>query len=357
MRPMKGEDVMAFPPGFKAIAGNTLKRHFSDDLAGDAVTYACLGSNHNETNEFPPYNCPDGLRTQIYFPSCWNGEDDPINHSDHLAYPVHKNDAGHCPSSHPKKLPGLFIEVKYPTQKFAHLWNGDQHPFVLSNGDKTGYSFHSDFVNGWAPGAMEKLIACGPNQGDTSALSCPTLKTQGFYDREDCRLPKVVPEDVFTHSPELPGCNPIRADEQDIPVSEYRNCNKKPPLGPPFQEYTDVTQTLGWRYLGCAEDHLEHRSIGSWKWEPPSNNMTVQYCIQHCEECNQTVAGLQYGSECFCGTEQRMQGPTEGILRKCNIPCRGNSSQFCGGGVRNSVYVKCGGGPCRNVDFKLEVDY
>jgi hypothetical protein len=61
-----------------------------------------------------------------------------------MAYPS-RTDIGDCPSTHPVRLPGVFFEAIYAVSQFPH-GQGTQ-PFVLSNGDPTGYGFHGDFVS------------------------------------------------------------------------------------------------------------------------------------------------------------------------------------------------------------------
>ena len=100
-----------------------------------------------ETNGFQTdkHFCKNGLRLQVYFPMCWNGKDlDSVNHRSHMAYPSRYN-GGNCPSTHPVRLPSVFFETFYAVDKFPH-GQGNQ-PFVLSNGDPTGYGFHGDFVS------------------------------------------------------------------------------------------------------------------------------------------------------------------------------------------------------------------
>jgi hypothetical protein len=100
-----------------------------------------------ETNGFQTdkYFCKNGLRLQVFFPMCWNNKTlDSPNHQSHMAYPTRFN-GGDCPSTHPVRLPGVFFEAFYAVDKFPH-GQGTQ-PFVLSNGDPTGYGFHGDFVS------------------------------------------------------------------------------------------------------------------------------------------------------------------------------------------------------------------
>ena len=93
-----GETLKAFPPGFRMVAGNPFKRTPGDDFASQAISYACLDYNgpaRPETPNFPNYNCPDGLRAQVFFPSCWNGKDlDSPNHMSHMSYPANSYNSG-----------------------------------------------------------------------------------------------------------------------------------------------------------------------------------------------------------------------------------------------------------------------
>ena len=74
------------------LAGDPFKRNFTSGLDAQAVSFACLGTNKPETNGFPNYNCPGGLRAQIFFPACWNGKDlDSADHKSHKSYPAGQN--------------------------------------------------------------------------------------------------------------------------------------------------------------------------------------------------------------------------------------------------------------------------
>jgi hypothetical protein len=132
------------------LAGNPLDREYKDTREAEARSYACLdytGGGKPETNGLPNYNCPNGLRSQVFFPSCWDGKNyDSPDHKSHMAYPIEAYNSGTCPDSHPVKIVSIFIEVIWHTEFFADMWYGDSHPFVFSNGDPTGYGFHGDFV-------------------------------------------------------------------------------------------------------------------------------------------------------------------------------------------------------------------
>lgn len=80
--------LQAFPEGFRMLAGDPGLRSFSDTVQQNAVSFACLGTSTAQTSGFPDIKCPDGLRAQIFFPSCWNGVDlDSADHKSHVVYP------------------------------------------------------------------------------------------------------------------------------------------------------------------------------------------------------------------------------------------------------------------------------
>ena len=122
------------------LAGDPTKRNFTSDREGLAINFACIGAGKSETNGIPNYGCPGGLRAQVFFPSCWNGRDlDSPDHKSHVSYPVRRPNEGPCPADFPVHLISIFYEVLYDTPQFDSEWEGDQHPFVFSNGDPTGF--------------------------------------------------------------------------------------------------------------------------------------------------------------------------------------------------------------------------
>jgi uncharacterized protein DUF1996 len=152
-RPGPNNDKLkAFPEGFRMIAGNPWQRNSTGDFAGQAISFNCLdytGPAVPETNGFPSKNCPNGLRAQVFFPSCWDGKNlDSSDHKSHVAYPASGayND-GPCPSTHPVHLISLFYEVIWQTNLYANDWYGSNQPFAFANGDPTGYGLHGDFVS------------------------------------------------------------------------------------------------------------------------------------------------------------------------------------------------------------------
>lgn len=81
-------------------------------------------------------NCPNGIRTEITFPSCWNGKDlGAEDHRAHMAYPDMLRD-GKCPEDFPVHMPTMLFETVWNVAAFS----GRNGRFVMANGDTLGMS-------------------------------------------------------------------------------------------------------------------------------------------------------------------------------------------------------------------------
>lgn len=155
--------VHAFPEGFQMIAGDVNQRNFTYPvpdveksawtgefadqkfLRQAAVGFNCL--NYGAAAEGTLYrhflpdkafldaNCKDGIRAELMFPSCWNGDLTSEDSRSHVAYPSQVM-TGNCPKEFPKRLVSMLYETIWATNKYA----GRNGQFVLSNGDPTGMS-------------------------------------------------------------------------------------------------------------------------------------------------------------------------------------------------------------------------
>lgn len=139
--------VQAFPDGLRMLIGNPFLRSYdASSLMSQAIGWNCLGAGGTTRQPWlPPNDCPDGLRGELRFPSCWNGVDiDSTDHISHMAYPEN-NESGACPSTHPVRIVTLFYEMMWDVNSWASMrsqgLNATQ-PFVLANGDSTGYGYH-----------------------------------------------------------------------------------------------------------------------------------------------------------------------------------------------------------------------
>lgn len=198
---LRGDNVTAFPPGFQMVAGSNYRRDYTvgdpkspdppqsnwaalkqtgqDDLEQRALGFNCL--DYSKTPEASLYrhylpektwldgNCPDGLRLELMFPSCWNGQTTATDHKSHVAYPSLVGN-GDCPDTHTQRLVTLFYETIWDTG--AQQFQGRPGQFVVSNGDPTGFGYHGDFMTGWDPEFLQEAInTCTNDSGEIS--DCP----------------------------------------------------------------------------------------------------------------------------------------------------------------------------------------
>ncbi|KAF2015096.1 WSC-domain-containing protein [Aaosphaeria arxii CBS 175.79] len=345
-----GEKLHAFPEGFRMLAGDTFKRNFTGGLDAQAISFACLGAGKDETNEIPNYNCPGGLRAQIFFPACWNGNDlDSLDHRSHVSYPAGKNyNTGACPKEFPVHLISIFYEILYDIDQFEDQWTGDQHPFVFANGDPTGYGFHGDFVNGWNVGTLQKAVdTCLDDSGAVSKCDAVTMYTDAECNA--CKLPELINEQVDGSLEELPGCNPITSGPE--PAILITDCAATKVIGPPKTNYVDLTSSKQWEYVGCGKDNIDGRAFTGESTS--SDDMTVEKCVDFCSSNGFSYAGVEYGRECFCDNAMKPENaPKDGVMGSCTMKCAGNNTQFCGNGGAMSIYHKCSSTSCRNAQIE-----
>ncbi|KAF9058009.1 hypothetical protein BJ165DRAFT_1379962 [Panaeolus papilionaceus] len=206
----------AFKKGFRMLVGDAMSRSFSGNQEARSLNFRCLGANGSngdvtgapgtDTNTLPTQPCLGGIRSQIIFPSCWNGVDlDTPNHKSHMAYPATN---GACPSTHPVVVPQLFIETIWDTTKLNSMWpSGAPQPFVFSMGDPVGVGQHADYVFGWQGDSLQRAM----EQCNDYGGACPILKTQSEAQFNRCTKKSKIQEEYEGWLPGLPGCNPIQA--------------------------------------------------------------------------------------------------------------------------------------------------
>jgi hypothetical protein len=202
-----------FPHGFRMLAGDPFLRKPASNP--NITVWRCAtggGDNWGAQGGFPTgvSTCSDygNLYNSVEFPHCWNGNDyNPSDPTAHTAYPEGDARGGACPSSHPTRLPHLFIENFFNIDEIAGKVNQDS--FVLAQGDNTGFGMHQDFFNGWEDAALAGLLSqCPqPQWGNEDVGTCPNFKSSGSA--SSCSLPVQYKENVDNPGKYLPGCNPI----------------------------------------------------------------------------------------------------------------------------------------------------
>ncbi|KAL1861659.1 hypothetical protein VTK73DRAFT_6990 [Phialemonium thermophilum] len=199
--------VTAFKPGFRMFAGdvnlrtsegqspkNCFRCYTGPNFQGDNDA-PCMDPKL-DTSGFPTEPCLGGIRTNIHFPTCWDGKNlDSPDHKTHMAYPdgYADNAPYACPASHPVKVPQVMLEVVWDTTAFNDKseWPEDgSQPFYLSTGDNTGHGQHGDYVFGWKGDALQRAM----DSGDCYAANCSAIASQSFDTANKCTIPKTVTE-------------------------------------------------------------------------------------------------------------------------------------------------------------------
>ncbi|GAB0132642.1 hypothetical protein EsDP_00001071 [Epichloe bromicola] len=238
------DDIKAFPVGLSMLTGNSNLRTPPKDGASsnldpskgpvNPVKWTCPRSDMNraayppgsdgrmagiadpnnkgEGVGFPDVNC-DGyaspLRGDLHFPSCYNPEKGLKNYKENMVFP---SDAGNgkqdCPKGH-VHVPHLFLEVYWNTPAFKDRWTPGQgtQPFVLSNGDATGYGNHADFMAGWDEDLLQGIINhC--DKGSAGMDQCTEQLKYGL-NKGECTIESPVDETINGVLGALPGKNDI----------------------------------------------------------------------------------------------------------------------------------------------------
>jgi len=201
---------MAFPDGFRMVAGDPARRTQNDsDPAQRAVHMVCLTFDSlgalqavQQAPGFPKQRC-NTIRAEVYFPSCWDGKNlDTPDHKSHMAYPaIGDFNGGVCPESHPVALFSIFFEFFFDTGAFPD-WNR----FAFANGDPTGFGYHGDFVMGWT----DRVLLQTAHRDCVNAANCPKLGNQPGMARP-LIFPAIFEEEIGLKGPiaSLPGNNPV----------------------------------------------------------------------------------------------------------------------------------------------------
>jgi hypothetical protein len=95
---------------------------------------------------------------------------------------------------------------------------------------------------------------------------------------------------------------------------------------------SDGMAVVSGTYQGCYTDDAS-RALDS---ELIASGATVESCLQAAQAQGFAYCGLQYGGECWAGNAI---GYAKVVDSECNMRCRANRLETCGGAWRNSLYA------------------
>ncbi|KAH9032989.1 WSC domain-containing protein [Lactarius pseudohatsudake] len=172
---------------------------------------------------------------------------------------------------------------------------------------------------------------------DGSVCSCDNYFESIFESVSDSSCNTPCPGNPL----EVGGCG---GKELNNPVaSTYRKINATIPA---------LVPSVGlWNGLGCYNDSVSARALQE---RVEAGNTTVESCVAACQAQGFTLAGLEFGRECWCGPElqhgSRNSGNDNGLdetnsnhridpnALNCDMGCQGAPTESCGGSDRLSLY-------------------
>lgn len=101
---------------------------------------------------------------------------------------------------------------------------------------------------------------------------------------------------------------------------------------------TEDVEIGDYKPMGCYTDDSKNGRTLSWPAEIEKATITTEKCLSACEQQGFPLAGTEFGGECWCGNV--LANSTAKVDdAQCNMPCKGNAAQTCGGRGRLNVYV------------------
>ncbi|KIR79550.1 transmembrane receptor [Cryptococcus gattii E566] len=352
-RSTANEAVTPFPKGLRILTGNpnnkapTIVATFTCQVNAD-LSNTIVADNFNFDRD-----CPYGMKTELYFPPCWDGKNLYKSDGSHMAYPSQNVRSGRCPWTHPVRLPHIQLEYTW------HVFNvGPGLPLngrlAWANGDTTGYGIHGDFVNGWDMDVLKRAMNDSTCVGIKKAIPMQECLTLNNY-FDDAAAAACTPElgtlvepygNVDNAAvPVLPGCNRLWGASglkptcsppvAGLDVSKFKG-NDGPYIAEDDERRDFVLPTTpGWKNIACLHDITSISGGVSYT----DSSITTTSCQSHC-----LTAGYQYAAtgqqatvwNCVCGTAISDTATVETDM--CLTPCPGNSSQLCGGSYIYNVF-------------------
>ncbi|PVH87180.1 WSC-domain-containing protein [Cadophora sp. DSE1049] len=106
-------------------------------------------------------------------------------------------------------------------------------------------------------------------------------------------------------------------------------------------------QVGNYNYLGCYSEGANGRALSDKTPAEPAGGFTLGSCMTACQ--GYTYWGMEYANQCYCGNilgagsvNQSSSDPT---VNGCNMVCKGDPLQWCGGGSRLNLYILDGNDP------------
>ncbi|PVG04422.1 WSC-domain-containing protein [Serendipita vermifera] len=108
-----------------------------------------------------------------------------------------------------------------------------------------------------------------------------------------------------------------------------------PPTALTAAEMAGTNEYDQYIHTGCFSDSFDTRSLTGHSITV--NDLTPSMCASHCFNMGFKYAGLEMGRDCFCGNS--LPADRQVDSSRCDVPCGGDPTHSCGGGLRLDIYV------------------
>jgi hypothetical protein len=105
-----------------------------------------------------------------------------------------------------------------------------------------------------------------------------------------------------------------------------------------YQNPSLATNTVvnGFTSSGCIQEVSGRALTGA---STSASNMTIEKCTSYCSGQRFKYAGVEYGSECYCGSSLVNGASSSLTSGQCNMACSGQADQTCGGPNAINLYI------------------
>ncbi|KAF2073979.1 hypothetical protein CYY_004724 [Polysphondylium violaceum] len=167
-------------------------------------------------------------------------------------------------------------------------------------------------------------------------ISTPDFSHHEFSHHESYSYHESYESTTTTSTPTEPSNSPITTETPSTPNTETPTTKPtSKPTNKPTQTPTRVPTSSSSSpssfkpnngYIGCYIDRIAHDLSGA---ATKNAQMTNQKCNSYCSSLLFEFSGTEGGDYCYCGDEYGAYGPLD--KENCNSPCKGNTSEACGG--------------------------
>ncbi|KAK4208619.1 putative fungistatic metabolite [Rhypophila decipiens] len=183
------------------------------------------------------------------------------------------------------------------------------------------------FVDGKDRALPDNLLGADDMTAELCDAHCSDFQYFGVEYGRECWCGDITPK---SQAPESECSFSCAGDNKQLcGAGERINVWARPwPVPSPIGDYT---------YKGCYTDSSDKHSLtGRVEY---LGDMTHEQCGAYCDRYGYRYFGVEYGSQCFCGTEIK-DVAEERPIQECSTKCGGDSSQRCGAADRLGIFEK-----------------